>query len=200
MKKLVIYIHGKGGNANEAEHYKTLFSDSDVVGFDYNAQTPWEAKAEFPKYFDLVSKDCDAVSIVANSIGAYFAMTSLFDKKIEKAYFISPVVSMEKLILNMMMWANVAENELECKKEIPTEFGETLSWDYLCYVRDNPIKWDVPTHILYGEGDNLTSYETIAEFSDKVGASLTVMPNGEHWFHTDEQMEFLDRWIADKRA
>jgi hypothetical protein len=21
------------------------------------------------------------------------------------------------------------------------------------------------------------------------------MDGGEHWFHTDEQMEFLDRWI-----
>ncbi len=28
------------------------------------------------------------------------------------------------------------------------------------------------------------------------GAELTVMPNGEHWFHTEEQMQFLDRWIT----
>jgi pimeloyl-ACP methyl ester carboxylesterase len=53
----------------------------------------------------------------------------------------------------------------------------------------------VPTHILYGSNDNLTSFKTIADFSNKHQATLTVMENGEHWFHTDEQMAFLDNWI-----
>ena len=26
-------------------------------------------------------------------------------------------------------------------------------------------------------------------------ADLTVMPGGEHWFHTEEQMQFLDQWL-----
>ena len=30
-------------------------------------------------------------------------------------------------------------------------------------------------------------------------ASLTVMKDGEHWFHTKEQMAFLDRWIEEKQ-
>lgn len=37
--------------------------------------------------------------------------------------------------------------------------------------------------------------ETIAEFADRIGATLTVMENGEHWFHTKEQMDFLSDWI-----
>lgn len=28
-----------------------------------------------------------------------------------------------------------------------------------------------------------------------MNASLTIMKNGEHWFHTGEQMDFLDRWL-----
>ena len=48
MDKAVIYIHGKGGNAEEAIHYKPLFSNCDVIGLDYTAQFPWEAKEEFP--------------------------------------------------------------------------------------------------------------------------------------------------------
>lgn len=40
MDKVVIYIHGKGGNAGEAVHYEPLFSDYDVVGLDYTAQSP----------------------------------------------------------------------------------------------------------------------------------------------------------------
>ena len=123
-------------------------------------------------------------------------MNALNDKRIEKAYFISPIVNMEKLIADMMMWSNVTEDELKSKKEIQTDFGETLSWEYLCYVREHPIAWTVPTHILYGENDNLTSYETISEFANRIKASLTVMKNGEHWFHTDAQMKFLDNWIC----
>ena len=50
MKNIVIYVHGKGGSAAEAEHYRQLFPDSEVIGFDYHAQTPWEAKEEFPEF------------------------------------------------------------------------------------------------------------------------------------------------------
>jgi pimeloyl-ACP methyl ester carboxylesterase len=52
-----------------------------------------------------------------------------------------------------------------------------------------------PTHILYGSLDNLTSLETISDFAEKNSAMLTVMEGGDHWFHTEEQMCFLDEWI-----
>lgn len=195
MKRLVIYIHGKGGNAEEANHYRPLFADSDVMGFDYKSQNPWDAKNEFSRFFDLHSKGYDSVILIANSIGVYFSMSALAEKQISKAMFISPVVNMEKLISDMMTWSNVTEEELRSRKEIATELGETLSWEYLCYVRKHPIEWSIPTCILYGEKDNLTSIETVSEFADKIGAPLTVMKGGEHWFHTDAQMEFLDNWI-----
>lgn len=195
MKRLVIYVHGKGGNAEESKHYQPLFAESDVIGFDYKSHNPWDAKKEFPCFYDLHSKGYDSVILIANSIGAFLSMSTLAEKKISQAMFISPIVNMEKLIADMMMWSNVTENELKRKKEIQTDFGETLSWEYLCYVREHPIAWTVPTHILYGEKDNLTSYETISEFADRIGATLTVMKDGEHWFHTQEQMNFLNNWI-----
>ena len=195
MKSLVIYVHGKGGNADEAEHYKPLFPNCDVIGFDYKSDTPWDANQEFSAYFDSVAANYDEVVLIANSIGAFFSMNALAGKRIKQALFISPVVNLEKLICNMMQWANVSEDELREKGEIATNFGETLSWKYLCYVRENPIRWNIPTQILYGSADNLTDLETMREFAQKTGASLTVMQGGEHWFHTDEQMQFLDRWI-----
>ena len=196
MKRLVIYVHGKGGSAEEAKHYQPLFAESDVIGFDYHAQTPWEAKDEFPRFFDLHSKGYDSVILIANSIGAYFSMNALAGKKLSQAMFISPIVDMERLITEMMMWAKVTEAELESKREIPTEFGETLSWEYLCYVRKQPIKWSIPTRILYGGKDHLTSRETISGFADRIGADLSVMEDGEHWFHTEEQMNVLDHLIS----
>ena len=72
MDKAVIYIHGKGGNAEEAIHYKPLFSDCDVIGLDYTAQFPWEAKEEFPLLFNSIYRNYKTVEVIANSIGAYW--------------------------------------------------------------------------------------------------------------------------------
>lgn len=102
MKHLVIYIHGKGGSAAEAEHYRPLFPHSRVVGFAYEAQTPWSAAAEFPAFVRAQRRGYDAVTLVANSIGAFFAMHALDERLVDNALFISPVVDMERLIANMM--------------------------------------------------------------------------------------------------
>lgn len=195
MKDIVVYIHGKGGSAQEAAHYQPLFANSDVLGFDYEARLPWEAKEEFVLFFEPIVKSHTSVTIVANSIGVFFAMHALQGMGIKKAYFISPIVNMQILIEKMMSQACVSEDELRDRGELDTECGEQLSWKYLCYAREHPICWTAPTHILYGENDDLTSFETICEFANQIGATLTVMKNGEHRFSTAEQMQFLDDWI-----
>lgn len=198
MKNAVIYIHGKGGNSAEAEYYKKFFNDEyKIIGFDYKSEFPWDAQIEFSKFFDSIVSEYDDIYLIANSLGAYYSMLALSDKKIKKAMFISPVVDMEKLILNMMKMSNVSEEELYKEKEIATTFGEILSWDYLTYVRNNPIVWNIPTDILYAENDFLTSLETMTNFANKINSSLTIMKNGEHYFHTEEQMNFLDNWFSE---
>ena len=62
-------------------------------------------------------------------------------------------------------------------------------------VKDNPLNWNKESYILYGEKDNLTSLETIDSFAKETASHLTIMKDGEHWFHTDEQLKFLDEWI-----
>lgn len=198
MKNAVIYIHGKGGSAAESEHYKPLFPDYDVIGLDYKTFTPWEIGEEIHAAVKQLKTKYDHMILIANSIGAFFSMNAEIDTMIEKAYFISPIVDMEKLIADMMAWANVTEDELKEKGIIHTSFSEDLSWDYLRYVRNHSIKWNCPTVILYGSRDNLTSYQTIMSFAEKHNANLTVMESGEHWFHTEEQMRFLDEWISNK--
>ena len=195
MNKAVIYIHGQGGNAKEADHYKALFKGCDVVGLDYAAQTPWEAKEEFPVLLEPICKEHRSVQMVANSIGAYFAMQALADWPIEQAWFISPCGEHGK-----------AHHQYDglgrCHgEETPGERGKSHRlWpdpflEYLCYAREHSVRWDIPTHILYGEKDTLTSYPTISAFAEQIHADLTVMKDGEHWFHTPEQMQFLDDWV-----
>ena len=196
MKNTVIYIHGKNGSADECEFYKPLFPEYDVVGIDYKAETPWQARSEFPNLYNNLCENGDKVILIANSIGSYFAMQSLADRRIDRAFFISPIVDMERLILDMMKWSGVTERELSECGNIESSFGENLSWEYLCYVRKHPIKWDIPTEILYGGNDSLTSLETVTGFAERTGAGLTVMQGGEHWFHTEQQLDFLTNWLA----
>ena len=88
------------------------------------------------------------------------------------------------------------EEELEEKEIIKISFGQDLSWKYLTWVRNHSFVWNHPTAILYGNYDNLQSIDTIQTFARECEATITVMKNGEHWFHTDEQMKFLNRWIC----
>ena len=198
MKDAVLYIHGKGGSAAESDHYKTLFPNCKVTGLDYQSFTPWETGAEIHAALEELKAEYESIVLIANSIGAYFSMHAGIDRWIDQAYFISPIVDMERLILDRMAWAGVTEAQLQSAGRISTAFGEALSWDYLRWVRAHPISWNVPTEILYGTSDDRTPPETIRRFADAHHAGLTVMAGGEHWFHTEEQMRFLDHWIKNR--
>ena len=98
MSPTLIYIHGQGGSPEEAEHYRALLPGCEVIGFDYRAQTPWEAEREFAEYFDaLARREGGSIGIIANSIGAFYAMCALAGRGIGVAYFISPIVDLERI-------------------------------------------------------------------------------------------------------
>lgn len=195
---VILHVHGKGGSSDEAKLYKDLFPNFDVVGLDYKTFTPWQTGIEIKEAVNSLKTKYKNVMLIANSIGAFFSMCADIEEDISHAYFISPIVNMEQLIDDMMNFANVTEEELQQKGTIQTDFNEELSWKYLCYVRNNPVKWKVPTDILYSINDNLTSIDTMRSFVNEHNASLTVMESGEHWFHTDEQIQFLQNWIREK--
>ncbi|MBO4677218.1 MAG: alpha/beta hydrolase [Oscillospiraceae bacterium] len=193
----VLYIHGMGGSAGEAAHYEPLFPGSPVLGLDYRTDTPWETGAEIREAAEKLAAEQGRIILIANSIGAYYSLHAGIDPLVRRAYLISPILDMEKLISGMMAQAGVTEAELEQKGVIPTSFGVDLSWKYLRWVRAHPLRWDAPTEILYGSLDTFTTRETAESFAKAHGAGLTVMEGGEHWFHTEAQMTFLDDWIRD---
>lgn len=41
----------------------------------------------------------------------------------------------------------------------------------------------------------MVSRQTVERFAEEHGAGLTVLEGGEHWFHTEEQLAFLDGWV-----
>lgn len=106
---------------------------------------------------------------------------------------------MERIIENMMKWFNVDEESLKTKEIIETPIGQTLYWDYYCYVKENPIsKWDNPTCILYGAKDDLCESKYVFKFAEKFCCDIEVMDQGEHYFHRKEQLEFFNQWLKNK--
>ncbi|MEI3056876.1 MAG: hypothetical protein V8T53_00590 [Eubacteriales bacterium] len=51
---------------------------------------PWEAAEEFPLFFAGLRERCDRLTLTANSIGAFFSMSSLNETMADDARFISP--------------------------------------------------------------------------------------------------------------
>lgn len=200
-----LFLHGQMGYKEEAKTfaqaacpkgYQVLSIDLPGHGERQGREeqmAPWTAVPDIRAALTWAKSRWESVSLRANSLGAYFARLA-FDRP-EQVLLVSPILDMEGLILTMMDWAGVTEEELRKRGEIAATFGQSLSWKYLCWVRAHPaFDWTCPTHILYGSRDNMTSRQTIEEYIRRHDVRLTVMKGGEHWFHTPDQMTFLQAW------
>lgn len=137
------------------------------------------------------------INLWACSMGAYFSLLAYKKENIKQCVFLSPVVNMKEIIDNMMLWNNITENELKEKREIKTNFGQTLYWDYYSYVKDNPITiWNKKTYILYGNKDNMQDEALINKFANDFNCELSILDNGEHYFHTEKQLDYYKNWLS----
>ena len=203
-----IYVHGKLSSKEEARGFaeKAVQKGYQVLSFDLpehgdraNEDYPcmvWNGVHDLDVIGKYAEQNWSDICLFGNSLGAYFSLLAYKDFPLRKCLFLSPVLDMERLIRNMMEWSRVSEQELKGKREIAASIGETLYWDYYCYVRENPIdKWNVPTEILYGSDDNLAERWVVERFSERFSCGLTVLDDSGHWFHTERQLAFLDGWI-----
>ena len=209
-ENLYLFIHGRYSYKEEAEQLAQTVVPADyrVLSFDLPEHgerkegekefTVQNCVADLKTVVNYVSGKYKNISLYACSIGAYFSLTAFQDISFRKCLFVSPVLDMERLIQNMMVWAGVTEDELKLKKVIETSFGETLSWDYYQFVKNNPVDvWESETYILYGEKDNLTEQSVLKSFKNRYSCNVRIMPDGEHYFHTPEQLAFLNSWLKD---
>ena len=80
-------------------------------------------------------------------------------------------------------------------KEIKTETGVVLSWKYLCWVREHPVKSICKeTNILYGTQDEMIPYKIVKKFSEENNCRLNFVENGQHWLHTDREVAAMRKW------
>lgn len=204
-KQGYLFLHGQMGRKEEAEAFAQVVCPKgfQVLSIDLPGHgerqdrgedlTPWAAVPDIRAALDWAGRRWNSVSLRANSIGTYFAMLAVDAP--ECALLVSPILDMEGLILTMMGWAGVTEEQLREQGEIATSFGQTLSWNYLCWVREHPVhNWTCPIWILYGGGDPMTPRQAVENYARQHNAALTVMEDGEHWFHTAAQFAVLREW------
>ena len=195
-KKVVVYIHGLYGSSKEVDDYSYLTDEYDVVGLDYQDGNPWELKDIIRTEFEKIIKNYQEVVVIANSIGAFYSYEYLSDFNIKQAFFISPIADMSQIIFNIMMKEGISKKELEEKKYITCKDGTVLSYDFYMYISSYFDNWQVPTDILYGSNDELVYIENIADFlAEHPNARLTIKQGSEHYFHTEEEKEFIKNWI-----
>ncbi len=157
---------------------------------------PWNCAEDLAMVMRHARQISPNLSLFACSIGAYFSLLAYADEQLGQCLFLSPVVDMERLIRSMMQWFDVTEERLEAEREIPTPIGKTLSWKYFHYVKAHPIvKWDTKTSVLYGGKDAVCERDTVVQFCTQFGCDLTEMEDGEHYFHTQDQLAFYRKWL-----
>lgn len=205
-EKIFLFVHGQCGSKEEAGLFaKTADKYGwQVIGIDlpeHNGRKdgikllPWNVVSELRYVMGYIKKNWGKVGVRANSIGTWFSLLAFAGEKAEISLFVSPLLDMENMILGMIKQTGVTECRLERKKEIKTDFGQVLSWDYLCWVRQHRVSAiSGKTEMLYGTKDDIVPFETVEKFALKNHCNLTVMEGGEHWFHTESQLEFMKNW------
>ncbi len=69
-KKALLYIHGKGGSAAEAERFAQNGLGFEAIGVDYQESLPWLVEKPLRAAYEETRQRYAHVVVVANSIGA----------------------------------------------------------------------------------------------------------------------------------
>lgn len=175
-EKIFLFVHGLHGRKEEALAFAEVVVPKgyQVLGIDMSVEhKPWEVLPLLKDIRDYLFEKWKNVSIRANSIGSWFALLAFQNMKVEQAMLVSPILDMKKFI------------ELMPQRED----------DYYEWVVSNPItRWNAPTYILRPAVDLIVIEEVGRDFISQHQCQVTIMPNGEHWFHTPEQLAFLKAW------
>ena len=175
-ESVFLFVHGLHGNKEESVPFAEVAVPLgyQVLGIDLPLERkPWEVLPLLFEVRDYLYGNWREVSIRANSIGAWFSLLSFQERQVEQALFVSPLLDMRRFI-----------------EEQPTREEEYYSW-----VLEHPVtRWSAPTSILRPEVDPVVSEESVRDFIRQHNCRVTLMKEGEHWFHTPEQFSFLREW------
>ena len=175
-ENVFLFVHGLHGRKEEALAFAEVAvpKGTQVLSIDLPVERkPWEVMPLLNEVCYYLYGNWNCVSVRANSIGSWFSLLAFQGKKVDRAMFVSPILDMKKFI----------------------ELMQQREGDYYEWVCNNPIThWNAPTYILRPEIDRLVSEEVGRDFIRRHQCQVNIMPDGEHWFHTLEQLALMKEW------
>lgn len=205
-----LFIHGQCGSKNDAQSFAELATacGCQVLSIDLPEHgerhdsvklLPWEVLPELKTVMDYAKANWKHIFVRAVSIGAWFSLLAFGNENIDGFLLSSPLLDMENMIFNLMEYAGITEERLKAEGEIPTDTGNTLSWKYLCWVREHPVCTACCNiSVLYATGDGMIPRCVIDSFAEKNICRLTILQGGQHWLHTADELEAVKRWETDE--
>lgn len=209
-ERWILAVHGNLSHKSDtviallAEHatargHQVLSFDLPEHGARLGESIPFKAQVcveELQLVMQYAKTQASHLRLFACSFGAYVSLLAYREEALEQAFFLSPVIDMARIIQTMMGWFSIDEAQLQAAQVLKTPAGQTLYWDDYCFVLKHPIdSWPVPTGILYGADDALCEQQIVSAFSQRFDCRLTVLDQGEHFFHTPKQLAFYEAWL-----
>lgn len=156
---------------------------------------PWIGGPELGDVFDELASGWGSVGLYACSLGAYFALTGLGERAVERAAFEAPLVDMAAHITRMMRAHGVTVDRLRDEGVVPLADGQYLSWEYREYARARPVRWAIPSTVLRGDADPLVPRGDVDAFVAASGATLAAVAAGH--YIGGEHDALVQAWLAD---
>ena len=208
-ERVYLYVHGKQASKEAAAGFAAIAEEKgfQTLSFDLPRHgertcSPdrcdiWNGMRDLSIMRDAVFSRWREVSLYGCSLGAYFSLNTYAGDDFKQCLFQSPIVDMDALTRQMMIWFGISEERLEREREIETPI-DRMTWDYVQYIRAHPVQsWPIPTSVLYAGRDNLQPREVIDAFCNRFHALLTVSPQSEHPFMGEGDAQIVTRWLRE---
>lgn len=208
--RVYLFVHGKQASKEAAAGFAAIAEEKgyQTLSFDLPRHGErasesercdiWNGMRDLAILRDMAFRRWREVSLYGCSLGAYFSLNAFAGDAFKKCLFQSPIVDMDFLTRQMMVWFGITEERLEREREIETPI-DLMTWDYVRYVRAHPIvSWPIPTSVLYAGRDNLQSREVIDAFCGRFNAALAVSPQSEHPFMGEGDAQIVERWLRER--
>ena len=204
-----LYVHGKQSCKELAEEFAQIAQEKGFQTLSFDLPQHGERREE-PTPCDIVNGMHDLrvmsghiflhwkhASLDACSLGAYFSLQTFAREPFECCLFQSPIVDMEALVRQMMVWFDVTPERLERERRIETPI-DTLDWEYYGFIRSHPVTvWPIRTRILYAGRDALQTPETMRTFARRFGCALPVAQESEHPFMGEGDGLVVRSWLRE---
>jgi|GEM_PF-684891 len=208
--RAVIGVHGQFSNKHDpvmARCGDVIASWGDqLITFDLPAHgdrqddkafTPMDASPEVRAFARLARSQSTEVSLLANSIGAYFSLCDTPAGTFERAWMVSPLLDLEYYIRDIMAEYSVSDEQLEAQTVIDTPRG-VLERSYLRFVEEHPARLNAPSWMIRGDQDEMVPLNALSRFVGAPGVELVQVEGGQHFLGQPPHLDTVVAWFEER--